>query len=197
MKLKLFGTEIYVSFFFAVVITAMLAVDRTGMVLPVIFAVFMHETGHLFAMWLLKCSPKQIRLVPASVQIVQKFVAKPKNDIIIALSGPLANILLFILFYINYIKFQNIFTLYYALINLLIGIFNLIPVTGLDGGTILFNLLIKRCSVDRAMLTVKIITLLIAVIILFFGVYLAFRGKANISLFIIGIYLLVMNIIKM
>lgn len=197
MRFKLFGTEIYISFLFAAIITAMLAVDRTGMVIPALFAVFMHEIGHLFAMWVLECAPKQIKLIPASVQIVSSMTKKIKNDIIIAACGPAVNLIIFISLYINYESFKNELTLYYALINLVIGLFNLIPVTGLDGGTILYSILCRKLNPNKAMLILRIITLLIAAIVLFFAVWLALQGKINISLFIIGIYLLVMNLIKM
>ena len=73
MKIKLFGTRIYLSFFFYAVFTIMLATDRTGYILPTFFAVLMHEIGHLFAMWVLDCQPKQIDITPASLQIVSGF----------------------------------------------------------------------------------------------------------------------------
>ena len=59
LKFRLFGTEVYISFLFMAVITIMLATDRTGLILPSLFAIIMHEAGHLFAMWLLECAPKQ------------------------------------------------------------------------------------------------------------------------------------------
>ena len=73
MRFKLFGTEFYISFLFAAVITAMLAFDRTGFILPLFFAVLVHELGHLTAMWVLDCAPKRIRLIPAAVEITAKF----------------------------------------------------------------------------------------------------------------------------
>ena len=56
MKFRLLGTEFYVSFLFAAVITAMIAFDRTGYILPLLFAIVMHELGHLTIMWLLDCA---------------------------------------------------------------------------------------------------------------------------------------------
>ena len=46
MRFKLLGTEFYVSFLFSAVITAMIAFDRTGYILPLLFAIVMHELGH-------------------------------------------------------------------------------------------------------------------------------------------------------
>lgn len=196
MKIKLFGTEIYLSFLFFALLTVMLATDKTGFLLPTFFAVLMHEIGHLFIMWVLDCTPKSIRVIPASVQIVNSFSRGYKNDILIAFSGPLVNILLFSVLYYNYLCFKNEFTLHFALLNLLIGIFNLLPVKGLDGGTILFSLLCKFIDIDRAAWIVKIITVIFATAIIILAVLLSVNGKMNLSLYIMGIYLLITCLIK-
>jgi len=196
VKFKLFGTEIYLSFLFMAFITAMLATDKTGFMLPTLFAVLMHEFGHLFIMWVLDCTPKRIKLIPASVQIVNSFSRGYKNDILIALSGPCVNLLLFSVLYYNYLCFKNEFTLYFALLNLLIGVFNLLPVKGLDGGTILFSLLCKFTDINRAVLIVKLITAIFALAVIITAVLLTIGGKLNASLYIIGIYLLIMCLIK-
>lgn len=197
MKIRFLGTEIYISFLFMALICIMLATDRTGLLMPTLFAVLMHEIGHLFAMWLLDCEPKQIRLIPASVQITAPITSKYKNDIIIAIIGPLVNLLLFFVLYVNYLYFKNPLTLNFSLINLLIAVFNLIPVSGLDGGTILFSIIAKKTEYNRAVLTLKIITLVVAAAVIFLAVTLTFRGKINISLYIIGIYLVIATVIKM
>ena len=196
MKFKILGTEIYISFLFMAVITILLATDRTGMAVPSLFAIGVHEIGHLFAMWLLECNPKRIKLIPASVQITSEITKKYKNDIIIALFGPLVNFLLFFVFYFNYLAYKNQLVLCYALLNLLIGAFNSLPVSGLDGGAILFSLIAKKTTLNRAILTLKTITVITAIFVIAFAVFMTIKGKINLSLYIIGIYLLIMSIIK-
>lgn len=196
MKFRLFGTEIYISFLFAAVITVMLATDRTGLLLPSLFAIFMHETAHLFAMWVLESAPKQIRLIPASVQIVRKMNTRQKNDIIIAACGPIVNIILFLSLYVNYMSFKNEMCLYYALINLIVGLFNLLPVSGLDGGTILFNIISRKKDIRTAQITVKLLTFVIALTVGIFAVMLTVKGKINLSLYILAIYFIIMGLIK-
>lgn len=197
MKFKLFGTEIYISFLFSAVITVMLATDRTGMIVPALFAIIMHEIGHLFAMWALECAPKRIKLIPASIQITSPFSQRYKNDIIIALCGPAVNFILFLTLYFNYLAFKNELTLYYALLNLIIGLFNSMPVTGLDGGTVLFSILAKRLELSTATLIVRIVTVIIAAALIITAILFSIKGKINISLYIIGIYLIIMSILKM
>lgn len=196
MRFKLLGTEIYISFLFAAVITLMLLFDKTGMILPLLFAVFMHEMGHLFMMYIREASPKRIKLIPASVQITKAFSFDYKNDILISLSGPFVNILLFAVFYFNYKCYQNTTTLYIALLNLIMGVFNLLPVKGLDGGTILYCVLCRFTNVNRAELILNLISFLGGLTVLLAAIVLTLRNKINISLYIIGIYLLVTTLIK-
>lgn len=197
MRFRLFGTEIYVSFLFAALITLMLACDRTGLALPTLFAVFMHECGHLFAMWALDCEPKRVRLIPASVEITRSIHTRYRNDVVIALMGPAVNIVLFFTLYFNYFAFKNETILYYGLINLLVGLFNLLPVAGLDGGTVLYSIIARKSDPNRAMLTIKIITASIAVSVFILAVTLTLRGEVNLSLYIIAVYLFLGVLLKM
>lgn len=194
MRFKLLGTEIYISFLFAAVITLMLACDRTGLVLPTLFAVFVHEIGHLFAMWLLECSPKRIKLIPTSVQITAPITKRYRNDILIALFGPLVNFLFTLIFYLNFMLFKNELSFYYAGLNLIIGLFNSLPVSGLDGGTVLYSVISKKTNPNRAAVAMKLITFGVASILTATAIILTLKGSFNVSLYIIGIYLFVMAV---
>ena len=175
----------------------MLATDKTGFALPTFFAVTVHELGHLFMMWVCDCCPKRIKLIPASVQITSSFSHTYKNDILVAVSGPVSNFVLFGTLYYNYVCFENETTLYFAIVNLLIGGFNLLPVKGLDGGTVLHSLLCKKTDINRANIVLKIITVIIGIAVVVTAIILTVSQKSNISLYIIGIYLLVISLIKM
>ena len=148
-------------------------------------------------MWLLNCAPKSIRLIPASVQITKGIGKRYQNDILIALAGPAVNILLFGTLYLNYLVFKNQITLIYALINLIVALFNLLPVNGLDGGTVIFSLIAEKTDINRANVILKIITLVISLGVLTVAVIMTVKGKINISLYIISLYLFTGIIIKM
>lgn len=196
MKFSFLGTKIYISFFFMAAITIMLATDRTGYMLPTLFAVVIHEAAHLFIMWVLDCAPVSVRLIPSSVQINKRFSFSQNNDILIAAAGPVANLLLCGCLYFNYAAFGNLTVLYYSLLNLIIGCFNLLPVRGLDGGTIIYNVILKFKGQEKAALIMQIITLILAVAVIFVAVTLTFRQKFNISVYIVGIYLFIMALMK-
>ncbi|MBQ6718613.1 MAG: site-2 protease family protein [Clostridia bacterium] len=196
MKFNFFGTEIYVSFLFCAVVCFMLAVDRTGLVIPTLFAVFIHETGHLLAMWAADCQPKQIRLIPSSVQIVRSFSPKRCGETAIAFCGPAANLVIFGVLTANYFIFKSEQSITFALLNLVIAVFNLLPVSGLDGGTLLTLFVAHFTDIYRAERIVRIITAVFAFVAFLLGVYLWVSGTVNISVFIVAVYLGVCSLIK-
>lgn len=196
MKFKFFGTEIYVSFLFCAVLCFMLVIDRTGLIIPTFFAIFIHESGHMLAMWAAECQLRAIRLIPTSVQIVRGFSPKRGGELAITLCGPAANILMFCVLGANYLFFKNAQSLTFSLLNLVIALFNLMPVSGLDGGTVLAIILSRFTDIYRAERIVKIVTAVCAFAAFLFGVYLWVSDNANISVFIVAIYLGVCSIIK-
>ena len=196
MRFELFGTKIYVSFLFSATICIMLATDRTGLVIPTLFASLIHEVGHLFSMWASDCAPKEIRLIPATVQIIEDYPKSRKASAWILLCGPLANTAVFAALYINSALTGSAASLRFAIINAVVAAFNLMPVTGLDGGRLLVLLLLLRNDEYSAVRAVNIITAVFAAAAFTAGAFLAISGTANLSVFIVALYLAVCVIIK-
>lgn len=197
MRIKLFGTEIYISFLFVALMAVLIATDRTGLIYPMLFAVTIHETAHLFMMWALSCTPKQVCLFPAGVRIVRGITEKVQDEIIIAAAGPLINLFCTGIFVINYLTYGKETTLIYGLTNLAVGLFNLLPVKQLDGGVIIKSILIKKTTEQKADKILTAITIILAVSVFSAGVYLIKTDRCNLSLIIMSIYLFLSAIIKM
>lgn len=197
MKFKFLGTEIYISFLFSAVLSFMLVTDRSGLALPTLFAVFIHESGHLLAMWAAGCQPKAIRLIPASVQIIREIpLIKTKQSVAISLCGPAANIIVFLSLFANFYLFKSESSLRFAILNLILAVFNLLPVYGLDGGDLLCLILTKENDIYKAHQTVKIITAVFALLAFLAFIWLLFGGNLNLSVLIIAIYLVICCTLK-
>ena len=196
MKFKFLGTEIYISFLFCAVLCLMLLIDRTGLVIPTLFAAFVHEAGHLLAMWAADCHPRAIRLIPASVQIIRGFSPKKNGEAAIALCGPCANLVLAGVLWLNFLLFGNQNTLTFGALNIVLALFNLLPVSGLDGGTILTAFLSRFTNIYKAEGIVRIITAVFAFLAFLLGVYLWASKSVNLSVFIVAIYLFLCSVIK-
>lgn len=114
---------------------------------------FFHELGHLFAGLLLGFKPQSLSINPLGLAINFKINANDYNNrikkgnmlsikkLIIAFCGPAVNFLFVLLFSILNLNLFGIQRELLVYSNLLIGLFNLIPIYPLDGGRILKNIL--------------------------------------------------------
>ncbi len=196
MRFTFFNTKIYVSFLFMALICIFLLIDKTGLFLPMMFASVIHETGHLFLMWIFGCQPKEINLILGSVQIISNASSKNFKNILISFSGPLFNIIVFTVLFINYAFYRNEEYITFAFTNLLLGIFNLFPLKGLDGGNILFHILEDRYNTNVAFKTLNITSMIFGVITVILAVTLTINGNFNIGMYVLALYLILSVLLK-
>ena len=195
MKFNVFGIKIHISFLFCVFLAIILIQDKTLVALPLISAVITHELAHLVCMVLLGVSPKEINLTPQGIEIIGTKTKKINQEIIIAVAGPAINIIISVIMFLYYLTYMQQNELIWTLVWAFIGLFNLLPAKGLDGGTILFYMCLKKLSVPKSELILKLSSLIIAVCLLVTGIYFIFISF-NPSVLIMGLYLLVLILIK-
>jgi stage IV sporulation protein FB len=157
-----------------------------------------HELGHLVAGLMLKMRPQKLSLTPFGIGIsfkikeqdYEKKIGKASileiKKIVVALAGPLTNFIMIVAFAIFDIGIIDKSIAIYA--NILIAIFNLLPIYPLDGGRILNGILHIFLEDNLAGQMSGKITYVIMIIITMvgsIGVYLF----ENVAIFVIIVFL--------
>jgi stage IV sporulation protein FB len=159
--------------------------------------VFLHEMGHMVAAKSFGWRVKEVQLLPfGGVVVVEELGAVPAyEDLIVALSGPLQHV--WMIGFACIMKLVNPASAewwnYFIEANLMIGLFNLIPVLPLDGGRVLQSLFGYMMPYHRSLLYTTILSLVLSMLVIVMCVFQFITGLLPLNLLIMGIFLLVSN----
>lgn len=164
----------------------------------IMFFAILHEFGHLLAGLLLGMKPEKMEIMPYGVAISFKITQKDYNKkirngnlleikkIIVALAGPITNLL--ILLIASQLKiniFEGLMVLY---ANLLLILFNLLPIYPLDGGRIvrgILHIFFGKRKAEKYTNQISFITLMLITLIASIVIY----QVENIAIFLIVVVL--------
>lgn len=195
MTFRIFNVNVEISVPFTVILAFLLINDKTGLMSASLVAVLLHEIGHLAVMVLYRCQPQSIKLSSAGILICGSAFCTSCENILISLSGPVSNLLFTLIFYLFSKIFCSTLFLYFAAVQFIVGIVNLLPIKGLDGGAILYAVLSKFSRIN-ADLICNLVSIFLAFFVLAAGVGLAIKNVSNPTLLLLGIYLIVLNLMK-
>ena len=173
--------------------------------LLMIFALF-HELGHIISGLILGFKLEKINIMPMGLSIsfkvpLENYNKKIQNSsllslkkIIIALTGPVINIIIAIIFIFNNFNLEEYQRLSIIYANILLCIFNLLPIYPLDGGRILKQILKIKYGIEYSMKYVNIFencTVILLTIISSIAIY--YLENIAILFIIVYLWLLVIN----
>jgi Zn-dependent protease/predicted transcriptional regulator len=194
---KLFGINVYIHWTFSLLIAWIIFTNiRAGLdaiqigwmvlfILSLFVCVTLHELGHALAARRYGIKTKDITLYPiGGVARLERIPSNPKQELVVALAGPLVNVVIMILL-IPFIVTANLqsdpessliidhtnFLPMLGIINIWLALFNLIPAFPMDGGRVLRALLSTSLGRVRATEIAAIVGKVLAVGFIFVGFY--------------------------
>lgn len=187
---------IKISRYFIPYVIFLVIIGYRGQIAITFIIVFCHELIHyLFARYY-KISGFDIEFIAVGTVIKLKDLdeADKMEDIIISSSAPLFNIIFSIISYALYRKFNmDIFYMFFS-INLIIGIFNLIPAFPLDGGRIFRDILNFKVDYRKANRIMIVISIIIGSILMLIYMINFLKEKSVFNIGIIGLFIVVSSL---
>ncbi len=193
MAFNLLGIKIEITFLFVAFISFVISLNAPSNVIMTIISSMLHEIGHLAIMLILKNKPEKIRFELTGINIIRNQDKKisSKKEVLIALGGPLMNLFIVTICCIILSTYDNDSILIFSGINLILMIFNLLPIKKLDGGLALYHSLSKKFDLNFTYLILKVTSIIFILIIFVWGIYIFIVSRYNISLIIIAIFLVI------
>ena len=135
--------------------------------------------------------PQAVRFEITGMNIIRQPDLKisTKNEILIALGGPFINLICFLISVVTLCIYNNENILTFGCINLILMIFNLLPIIRLDGGLALYYVLLQKHDNITCSKILKITSVIFITIIYAWGFYVFILSGYNVSLIIIAIFL--------
>ena len=199
MIIKICNLKLDIDFSFFVLIVCLLYFNKEFF-LASFFSYIIHETGHILASLYCRQNIKKLELSAFNFKIVKSSNSTMKfaETVFIALSGPLFNLITFILSYViclNCIDYDIFLKTFYKN-NFFLFLLNILPIKNLDGGQLFYCFLIKKMDAGIALKVLEIFSILFLIPVTAIGLIILLKNKHNFSLLILCIYLLFILIFK-
>ena len=184
IEFEFYGVRVIFCFSFFAAAAIMSAVSG-DVVLPAMISCFLHECGHIAAMAANGVKLRSIKFYGAGIMMTpRKKLLSPCREAVVLLAGCAVNFLLCIFFCGTA----------FGYINLFLGVFNLLPAGGLDGGRLLSLFLNEAmpCRPEAAVLICRLAGIFCAAVLLASAVI--FR-ITNPTIYVAGVLMFVSAVI--
>ncbi len=160
--------------------------------------VIIHELGHVFAAISYGWKIKEIQLLPfGGMASIEESSQNVWEEFIVAIAGPLQNFtMIFVaIAFQRFNVWSDSWTTFFIQANMVIGLFNLLPISPLDGSKMVKALLFIYFPFRRAMLVSIFVSIVLIIVIFLYTIGFIYDSKININMMILTVFFLYNNII--
>lgn len=183
---------------FVLVMIASIATGRFSEIATLFVIVLWHELGHLLAALHFGWTVKEIKLLPFGgvVEVEEAGTLPAKEEVWVAMAGPTQNALLagiaLLLGHLGWV--DHVWVDSFVRANVLIGLFNLLPILPLDGGRILQAWISLQAPYHRTLMWSAKISLAFSALIILASIYPLWNGGLlQLNLLTVGLFLCASN----
>lgn len=197
MRVRVFGVNVKIRPTFTVLITFLLLCDRTGLMSVSLLAAAVHELGHFAAMCALGTLPRRVELAVSGVRIDGgRRPCRLRDEILVSGSGPAANFAAGSALYAIYAVCGAPQAGLACAVMTATAAFNLLPVTGLDGGDLLYDMLSLFCTGATVARVCAAVSGVLIAGLTAAGIVLLCEMPENPTLLIVSLYLSILMLMK-
>ena len=188
---RIAGIDIKINLFFLLLAIVYGYFGMLQEIIVIFASVIIHEFAHTLIGLLLGIKVVEIEILPfgGQAQIESFHGLDPDKEIYVALAGPLCSLSLAALFYFLPLIPSSSYLQLLIKLNLLLGLFNLIPCLPLDGGRILRAVMARSIGFKKATATAALSGKIVGLSLLTAGIYLTYFYFRGANLILIGILL--------
>lgn len=191
LEKKWHGITFRLSLLFPAAVIVLMSIDDGNFILLCLFASLLHEAGHVLAMLIVRDRPRRVTvgIFGICVERDRGYYLGYRSLALVSLAGPIVNVFCFTLF-------LGLRQPTAAVIHAGLALFNLLPVSSLDGGEALCALLCTRMPEERAARIMRVVSLTVIFPLAVVGFWLLLSESHNFSLLVMSGYLLLLLFFK-
>ncbi len=172
----------------AVIICTLVPIGQEALLL--LAAIILHELGHITAAAICKVPMSCFFIGPLGIRLNYDFSAiHHVHTVIVCIAGSIVSLLSAVM--VIFLKLDLTEAgLFFTLASITLGSVNLLPVKGLDGGTICESVLAMILPPDTAYRAAKSISAIFIILFWMLSIKTVFDGGLNLSMLALSVYLL-------
>ncbi len=181
-------------FFYALLALGLL-LDGAFLFRLLLFSVFIHESAHVLIYIILAKKMVKLQFSAGGICLKRTERLSACNKLFVLFAGPFANLVTSLVFFMLAQNEASYFAYIFSAVNLCVGLYNLLPVSPLDGAQII-ECFLQPCAIYRWVKFQKAIIILISAAAPVLALLVSASPTATAAAFIAPFYLLLQNTLK-